>query len=665
MDFHYLKSQNLNLAKALSLEWLETNGLGGYASSSIINCHTRKYHGLLVSKIESLPDKYVLLSKVEDIFLVNEQEYYLSAHQYPNHFQDGSFTCFQEFVLDTHPHFKYKFHEIEVEKELLLLHEANTLLIKYTIKNDNNLACKIKLRPFFAYRNFHALAKKNSSINTDVISWLTNRLEFTPYCNMPSLFLQSSGNLQFQKEPLWYNNFVYDNERIRGYECLEDLFTPGVVTLAFNKSHNNESREIIIACSLDEQKQELAFCFREEIERRKNLRHKLASSPFQRQLQKTGLSFIQRNPQHDSFSIVAGYHWFLEWGRDAMISLPGLTLYSGLEDQCLMVLKEFARHEHQGLIPNFIGTAKEQNAYNSVDASLWFAWAAQQYCLKVKDTKEVFHELWSTLKNIFKHYKNGTLYNIKMSDNGLLYAGSADVNLTWMDAMVNGHPVTPRYGYQVEINALWFNMLSFMHELAELHSDPIKYEIAALLPKIRLNFCQAFWDIKMGYLYDFVNQNGGNEKFRPNQLFAVSLPYSPLPKDIALRVMEKVQQELLTPYGLRTLSPKDSDYRATYTGSQEGRDAAYHNGTVWPWLLGHFGEALLKVYNKKKVIEIMRPSLVGLKVHLSEAGIGSIAEIFNGDAPYHPNGCISQAWSVAEVLRLTYLLGIDSGEVKL
>ncbi|MBU0744468.1 MAG: amylo-alpha-1,6-glucosidase [Gammaproteobacteria bacterium] len=653
MHFHYQKDSGLSLEKSLSVEWLETNGLGGYASSTIANCNTRKYHGLLVSKLSELPDKYVLLNTVEEILVHDDKKFFLTSHFYPDFFQDGGFSNLEEFKVTTHPAWDFKLPAQDLVKEILLLHEENTILFKYTANGKSS--CKIILRPLFSCRDFHELQRENTSLDNEIES-LANGFAFTPYKGLPTMFFQTNVKHNFTPEPVWYRNFIYTKEKERGYDFSEDLFSPGIVTFEFG-----EKREIICACSTVRQRKDFHFKWQKE------LRHRVESIPvvdrsskFQKQLHASGQTFITKNISNKKTqSIVAGYHWFLEWGRDAMISLPGLTLYSKQEELCLAILKTFANEEQQGLIPNYLGINRDANAYNTVDASLWFVWALQQYYLKTKKFKEVATYFWPTLKNIFKFYKEGTLYNIKMQDNGLLYAGSVEVNLTWMDAMVDGKPVTPRYGYQVEVNALWFNMLGFMNELAHKMKDPVEQELKQLLPLAKSSFCKTFWCEKKGYLFDFVNMEEENSALRPNQIFAVSLPYSPLLIKMAVSIMSAVKEHLLTPYGLRTLAKNEVGYVGFYNGTQAERDQAYHNGTVWPWLLGHFAEGLLKVTSdRRKVLSVITPCLEALQKHLREYGLGSIAEIFSGDDPHSPDGCISQAWSVAEILRLTYLLNI-------
>ena len=661
MDFYYKKAVGLTIDQTLSLEWLETNGLGGYASSTVINCNTRKYHGLLVSNLQNPFGKYVLLSQLEDIFCHKETEHFLTAHQYRDAFLDGSFDHFQEFNLTTHPCFIYRFGNTILHKEILQLHEKDTLLIKYKLhrsKHDDPKS-RITIRPLLACRNFHALTRQNSGLQTTT-SKCQNGCTITPYQGLPSLFLQTSTAFNFREETCWYENFHYTKEQERGFASEEDLFTPGLLTLNFNKKG-----EVIFSCSLKEETGNLQKLWNIELKRRRKLNKQDKGIALQQQLQKVGRSFLQKKPDTEQVSVVAGYHWFGSWGRDTMISLPGLTLCGNKRKakKCLTILQNYAQNEQRGLIPNFLGQTKEQNAYNTVDASLWFAWAVQQYYLKTKNLRIVRNHLWSTLKNIFHNYKNGTDYGIHMSDDGLIAAGDNEnkLNLTWMDAVVNGHAVTPRHGMAVEVNALWYNMLCFMQHLARKLHDPIASEIQPLTNLIKNSFCKTFWDENLGFLRDFVDlnnpENPDSTAIRPNQIFAVSLPYSPLPAETMIKVVDSVREHLLTPYGLRTLSPKNPKYQGVYQGSPESRDLAYHNGTVWPWLLGHFTAALIKTTPNRKAVEnILRPCLTALEKHLFHAGIGTISEIFSGNEPHNPDGCISQAWSVAEIIRMIHLL---------
>jgi len=648
VNLHYKQKEGSAIDGAMSLEWLETNGLGGYSSSTISNCHTRKYHGLLVSNLSQPYGKFVLLSKLEDILVIGDKEYFLSSSQYPGYLRDDNLSFLKEFACDTHPCFFYQFGTTILTKEILLIHEEDTVLVKYKVLN-NKQGVTLKIRPLLAYRDFHSLTKENDVVSNDVIGCSLGR-RIDPYPGMPPLFFQINVNSEFSRIPVWYKNFEYSEEQARGFDYHEDLFSPGVFEVKLTK-------ELFFSSSVHEQEKSIETKWKNELNRRRRIVTKHSSNPLQQQLQKVGKSFVQKNLSDNSYSIVAGYHWFVSWGRDTMISLPGLLLSTEEEKIFLAVLKKYAAEERDGIIPNFLGFTKKDNAYNAVDVSLWFAWTIQQYYLKTKDSMSIKNYFWKTLKNIFFCYEEGTINYIKMQPSGLLWSGDSNTNLTWMDAMVNNIPVIQRYGLVVEINALWFNMLCFLKELAQQFKDEIEPKLSSLIKSIPAEFIKTFWDEKLGYLKDFVNDKTQDLAIRPNQMFAVSLPYSPLTLDISKKVMQVVHKHLLTPYGLRTLSSQDKNYIGNYKGDVIARDKAYHNGTVWPWLLGHFTEGLLKTMPKQQVADILKPCLEALTKHLKcGRGIGTISEIFDGDISHVPNGCISQAWSVAEVLRVVILV---------
>ncbi|MFA6412347.1 MAG: amylo-alpha-1,6-glucosidase, partial [Syntrophales bacterium] len=357
-------------------------------------------------------------------------------------------------------------------------------------------------------------------------------------------------------------------------------------------------------------------------------------------------------------AIIAGYPWFGEWGRDSLISLPGLTFCCGRTREGTDILTHLSRYERQGLLPNVFSEEDKSHAYNTVDAPLWYFWAVQQL-LKYTGNNDAIIEknIWPTLKNILRQFLHGTIFNIYMDDNGLLHAGAEGRSLTWMDACIDNRPVTPRYGYPVEINALWYNAVCFAAELAPRFGDQ-EFYFQELIPRIRQSFQETFWIEEGGYLGDVYHDGQLDRSVRPNQIFAVSLPHSPLDADQGRQVVNRVRDELLTPVGLRTLSPRDPQYRGRYEGSSRSRDEAYHQGTVWPWLLGHYGEARLKVAaDREETRDALRLYLRAfLHRHFREAGVGCVSEIFDGDSPHRPNGCISQAWSVAELIRLYVLL---------
>ncbi len=642
--------KDTDFKRLLSGEWLETNGIGGYASSTVINCHTRKYHGLLVAKLQDPSGKFVLLSNLEDSIKINKEEFSFSSHKYPGVIYPGGYKNLKEFSVIENPAFSYSFGKSQIKKEILLVQKENTVLIKYSgIKKGEKAILRIK--PLLAFRDFHSLSRKNSSLQVQT-SPCKKGFSVSPYHGMPALYIQLNRTFQFQTSPDWYKNFEYIAEKKRGFDFHEDLFTPGVIEFDLKVGE-----DIFVSASLQEQKESPLKKWNREISRRRTRNKKLIGNPFQKTLQQAADQFIVED-QHGKKSIIAGYPWFLEWGRDAMIALPGLTLYSGREKECLEILKTFAKHEKEGVIPNFIGNTPETTAYNSADAGLWFAWAIQKYLEKTEDYKSVKKFLWPTLKKILLHYKKGTLFNIKMLENGLLRTGTKDTQVTWMDATAYGKPVTPRDGCPVEINALWYNLVCFVDELGRRFNDNISRETEILMDKISLSFNKHFWITKKNYLADVYKEDGGlDTSLRPNQIFAVSLPFSLLSGERAQSVLKIIEQELLTARGLRTLSPQNKDYHASYEGSSGERDSAYHNGTVWPWLIGHLGEALLKVSSdKEKAALKLEKILQQFEDHLKEAGLFSVSEIFDGNSPHQPRGCISQAWSVAEILRLSCLI---------
>jgi len=356
--------------------------------------------------------------------------------------------------------------------------------------------------------------------------------------------------------------------------------------------------------------------------------------------------------------IIAGYHWFDEWGRDTMISLPGLTFHCDRKETGFNILKSWAAAEKNGLLPNMLGASPAQCAYNSIDASLWFFWAVQQYIQATRDWTGVGKHLAKPMNRIIAAWLDGRIGMARVGEDGLVRAGTPDTQLTWMDACSQGKPVTPRHGMAVEINALWYNALCFYLELCRKTGTRKHPSASDYKQRFEKNFENTFWIVENGYLADVVNNSGRDTAVRPNQVFAVSLPYSPLSRAHMLGVVRTVKEQLVTPYGLRTLSPKNSSYQPFYYGNQDHRDAAYHQGTVWPWLVGHFAEACLKVAaNKKSEKDYLRNTFQPLWTsHLREFGLYGISEIFNGNPPHKAKGCMTQAWSVAEIIRTLEML---------
>ncbi|UCF93733.1 MAG: glycogen debranching enzyme N-terminal domain-containing protein, partial [Desulfobacterales bacterium] len=445
----------------------------------------------------------------------------------------------------------------------------------------------------------------------------------------------------------WYFNFEYLVERYRGQDFQEDLFTHGKFACRLNAG---ATLGVIVSTQNPAGRSAFALLAQEK-QRRQNLFAKLpVSDELTRMLTLAADQFVVPRGQ-DWRTIIAGYHWFTDWGRDTMIALPGLTLVTGRFDDARKILRAFAANASQGMLPNRFVDSGETPDYNTVDATLWFFVAIYKYLHYTRDTALVCDELLPILRDIIAWHDRGTRYHIRVDADGLLYAGEPGVQLTWMDAKIGDWVVTPRPGKAVEINALWYNALAILAELSHAcgQTDQAAH-FGQRAEQVRERFGEVFWYDAGGYLYDYVAGEHRDTAIRPNQIFALSLPFALLAEQRAQRVLEIITAKLYTPFGLRSLAPEDPAYRPLYAGSAYARDSAYHQGTVWGWLLGPYLTALIRIQGasgRRKA----RQLLEALQPHLSDAGLGTVSEIFDGDAPHAPRGCIAQAWSVAEILR--------------
>ena len=449
----------------------------------------------------------------------------------------------------------------------------------------------------------------------------------------------------------WFYNFEYERERERGLDSLEDLYSPFLLRFELRK----DTPAVIIASTGHHDASEATSLEQQEKDRREKI---IAAAPVRDALDQILTAAADQFivARGDRKSVIAGYPWFSDWGRDTMISLPGLTLMTGRYDDARNILGTFAHSIDQGMLPNRFPDSGEAPEYNTVDATLWMFHAIHEFLRYTRDYDFVRAELYQPLIDIVAWHERGTRYGIRLDSDGLLQAGEPGIQLTWMDVKIGDWVVTPRTGKPVEIQALWYTALRLMEHLATKFGDRDRAShYSDLADRTRMRFTQMFWNEADSCLYDVVSQSGVDSSIRPNQILAVSLPYPLLEPDKALRVVEAVEWELLTPYGLRTLSPRDPNYRGHYGGDPRSRDSAYHQGTVWPWLLGPFLTAYVRVHgysaeSRDRAARFLDP----LRQHLWQAGLGQISEVFDGDPPHHPGGCIAQAWSVAEVLR-TYV----------
>ncbi len=632
------KQELINLEYSLNREILRTNRGGSYACQTIVGCNTRKYHGLLICPMEHLDgDKHILLSSLDLSILHKENEFNLGIHKYQGDlYTPRGHKYVQDFQADIFPKVYYRIGEVLVMKESVLVEKEQQILIKYSILEAED-SLKLKFTPFLAFRNMHQLSKANMHVNTKV-KYIDNGIKMRLYDGYAWLYMQFSKKVDFIHVPDWYYNIEYSEEQKRGYDFSEDQFVPGYFETTAKMGDS------------------IVFSASTEISTPSNFKRKLIAEvnrriprdSFKNCLLNSAEQFIIRIGKRTE--VLAGYPWFGCRSRDSLIALPGLTLTRGDKKSFLSVIDTIVSKLKNGLLPDVI--SEDESEYNSVDTSLWLFWALQQYTEEFGRKKEIWTNYGKKLKSILNAYKNGTLHNIHVQQNGLVYSGEKGKALTWMDAFVRGKAVTPRMGCTVEVNALWYNAVCYSLELAKVAGDSSFTKAWSDKPKqFETIFIDNFWNEEKKYLADVVDGSVVDWTVRPNQIIATSMRYSPFNKDIKNAIIENVKRFLYTPRGLRSLAPRHPDYKGVYTGNQESRDLASHQGSVWPWLMEHYVESYLQIHKKsglsyvKKIIDDFAPVM-------NEHGIGSISELYDGDPPHLPRGTISQAWSVAALLRV-------------
>ncbi len=635
-----------------SREWLETNGIGGYASATISGAGTRRYHGLLVAATRPPLGRVVLLSRFEEAITIGGQSYEISCNKYPHAVYPEGFKHLTSFRMDPYPKWTFEIDGFELERSYFMVHGENTTVCRWKVLDRLDAArgedeapdCQLELRPLVAFRDHHHLRRNSDDFETGFTTapgWAA----IAPSSELPTLYLAHSG-AAIERTGVWYHDFEYDIERERGFDFREDLFQP--FKLTFNLTSD--------ACVIASTKQKLASQATEleksEIRRRADIvvRSEIKDESVWPLVLATDQFIVDRG---DGKTVIAGYHWFSDWGRDTMIALNGLTLAVSRPDIARSILLEFGRHISDGILPNRFPDEGETPDYNTVDATLWYFEAIRAYVDQTGDRDLLYKDLYLKLVNIIDWHVKGTRYGIHLDTDGLLFAGAEGQQLTWMDAKVGDWVVTPRIGKPVEIQALWYNALRIMESFAYDHGDVEKRsEYAERAEIARISFVREFWNADAQCLFDVINGDLRDASIRPNQIFAVSLPFSMLDAARARKVVDRVEKDLLTPGGLRTLAKHDPNYVGIYTGSPIQRDGSYHQGTVWAWLIGHFVDAYRKVHSKDPRAERrITDMLEGFKEHLDNAMLGQISEIFDGDEPHLPRGAAAQAWSVAEVLR--------------
>lgn len=642
-------------AVAESREWLVTNGIGGYASGTLAGTLSRRYHGLLMAALKPPLGRTLLLAKIDEtaeydgIYPQSGKFYPLYTNRWVDRSADplGSINLNRFHLEGTTPVWTYGIGNALLEKRIWMMPGENTTYIQYRLVRATG-PLSLEAKAFVNYRDYHS---------TTIVQDWDSEIEPIKHGLKMTLFDGASPFYLFSKQATlipqfdWYEDFFLSNEEYRGQpDVQEDHVYAAMIRMTFQPGESmtlvasTETAPLLDGDSAYEKRQAYEQKLIEQANLPAEIEH-LALAADQ---------FVVKRPtaaDENGRSIIAGYPWFSDWGRDTMIAFQGLTLATNRLNLAASVLRTYAQFVDQGMLPNRFPDKGEAPEYNTVDATLWYFEAIRAYYEKTKDL-ELLKELFPVLQDIVQWHVRGTRFNIHMDDkDGLIYAGEPGMQLTWMDAKVDNWVVTPRIGKPVEINAFWYNALCIMQEFAEILAEDTAVYIE-LADKAKAGF-QRFWNQKMGYCYDVLDGPDGREgQLRPNQLFAISLEYSPLSVTQQRSALDACARHLLTAHGLRSLSPDDEEYIGHYGGDQHKRDAAYHQGTVWSWLIGPFTEASLKVY---KDPQVARTYLRPLMHHLKDHGVGSISEIFDGDAPFAPRGCIAQAWSVAELLRVWLL----------
>jgi predicted glycogen debranching enzyme len=650
-----------NIPLSKSREWLVTNGLGGYASGTVAGMNTRRYHGLLVAP--TALGNLVLLSQLEDALIIDGVRFPLSTNLYAgNVLHPAGYLNLAEFRLDPFPVFVFAADDWELTRAISMIPGENTIVVDYQLSGigaERNAL--LEVRPLMAFRGYHSTTHENGALNRQVQQG-TGELSVQPYPSLPKLHL-AFAPAEVQTDGYWYRRFEYDQERERGLDFNEDLFSP----FALSANLRDRSRFRLVAST-----EPLLSSRLDEYARVPDAGKSKSVSPVSAESSRSDLiprleeAAAQFIITRGSFtSIIAGYHWFGDWGRDTMIALPGLLLATGRHQLAKEILLHYVQYVDEGMLPNRFPDAGDKPEYNTVDATLWFFEAIRMYVgYEDSDTwrsaaaQLLRDHFYTPLQEIVRRHVGGTRYNIHVDDDGFLWAGDPHSQLTWMDAKDGDVAFTPRRGRAVEIQALWYNALCTLSSFCLLLGEESRAdEYIELAARLRDNFLKVFWNEDRQCLFDVVRIDERDSSLRPNQIFAVSLRYPLISGQTATRVVQTVEAALLTPFGLRTLSQDDPKYRGTCTGDPYSRDSAYHQGTVWPWLAGPFFSAKLAVSDSPKTTtNEIEKWLDGFSTQLRESGLGQISEIFDGESPHAPRGAIAQAWSVAEILRLAKLV---------
>ncbi len=640
-------------AQALDAEWLETDGLGGYASGTVAGWPSRQYHGLLVAPIPGSARRFVALSRMEENLSVGERSFPLSAVRYPDgvvHPRGHEFL--ERFELSPYPRSIFRFGDITLERSMQMVRGSSTLVLRYMIL-DGEGPFQLELRPLFALRDADHLQKEGTATAPDCVR--TARGMRVQAEGFPPVVLRFPPEHGFEAQPDWYHNTVYTTDQERGFEGREDHFTPGAFRFSIAPG-----QPTFVSLGTVAETDEPHLLFGVESRRRERL---LTDARAFTRMEAATRAYLAADDflYRDTYGrpgVLAGFPWFGEWGRDVFIALPGLTLARGRLGECAEVLHGALPFLREGLLPNIYAATAEESHYGSVDAALWFARAVVLFEQAGGSRSLVNEELLPALCEIATWYWNGTALDIRADEHGLIRAGGAGLNPTWMDAQTTEGPVTPRAGFAVEINALWLALLarvkSFLEE-AERHDEAALWSERSRVANKA--FLERFWSQEHGHLADVWDRGQLDTSVRPNMVLAAALEHSPLSIEQRRSIVEITRRELLTPVGLRTLAPGDVKYRGRFRGGPDERDNAYHQGTTWPWLLGFYTEAALRAWPRDaRILEELTLLWDGIDAELDRAGLNHISEVFDGDPPHLPGGTMAQAWNTGEYLRAQHML---------
>jgi len=676
-----------NVEDSLQKEWIVTNGLGGYASSTVLGINTRKYHGVLVATFNPPRNRRVCVAKIDEELRIGNAFYPAFANEFQGGIYPKGHGSLQEFYLSPFPKYVYNVQNVRFSKTLFMPYGKNATITAYEFFNTGEVDAEVRIFPLITCRHFHSVVDRWHNPLKFSQKTYGRRVKINVEKPRATIILEATYGTYTQAEK-WVERVYFREEHQRGESYLDDWHQPGFFEIKVGRKTSEKFALTVVAGEDESSVEKLADeipatmydvenLYDVECERRGHLLEKfyeehggVEPKDWLNWIICATNMFIVGGFEKAWRSVVAGYHWFEDWGRDTFIALPGLMLVTGRFEDAKQTFLTFNQYFLNGLIPNFISDVDAKPVYNAADATLWFVNAVLQYLKYTGDFEFAQKNLWENMKAIVENFEKGKSPKIRIDDDGLILHGP---QLTWMDTAVNGQPVTPRAGKAVEVQALWYNALKTLEILARKFREPSNAEkFARLAEKAKESFNAKFWNSERGCLFDVVDEKGfGDASIRPNQIIAVALDFTMLDKAKSSRVVDVVRRELLTPFGLRTLARGDPRYIGVYRGGRRSRDLAYHNGTVWPWLLGPFIKAYLKVegygeYTREYAFRSFLAPLLTTQVF--EAGLGAISEVYDGDPPHKAGGCIAQAWSVAEPLRayvedILYFRPLFEGEV--